>query len=357
MDGNLSRSILVNFFCCQSPASSSFPDKSLMDLIASMDGGHFDIPIIHGFEENPVRVFSAAELDKSTESFNQARLLTEDALWKIYRSGSLKKHNLVLIKKYNKADKEFPLIKSPAVRDTAIAAQMCNHRNVLKLIGVCMEFDAPALIYEHPENTRLLSNVLFRNGSDLTWKSRLGLACNIANAILHLHTAFSTKIVHRNLKLENIFIDKDEIAKLFDFSFAICIPQGESEVNDAVVGTRGFIESEYARTGSVSDKVDVYDFGIILLEFLSGRRPNYAGGESLDDMKECIAKHELNLIVDSKVLEIEQEIQLMDFAQLSLRCMNENREMRPNMPQVVDELIRLQGLCHGPFVGGPNQEE
>lgn len=313
-----------------------------MDLIALMDeDGVCDIPI-HGSEEIPIRVFSAAELVKATESFNRAQLLTIDGFWEIYR-GSFKKHNLnlALIKKY-KTDS--PSIKSQAVRDTATAAQMCNHGNVLKLVGVCLELEGPALIYEHPENVKLLSDVLFRNGS-LAWKTRLGLACDIASAILHMHTAFPSRIVHRNLKLENIFLVNEEIAKLFDFSFAICIPPGKSEVNDAIVGTRGFFESEYVRTGSISEKIDVHDFGMMLVEILAGRR-DYATWEMLDSMEECM---KLNLIVDNKILEEEGgreiEPQLRGFAELGLKCLNEKREMRPTMREVFDELIRLQQLA------------
>ncbi|KAL7231858.1 hypothetical protein ACSBR2_009979 [Camellia fascicularis] len=121
----------------------------------------------------------------------------------------------------------------------------------------------------------LLSKCLYESkcSSSLTWKSRLKITNDIAYAIIYMHTVFSAPIIYRDLEPNNIIINQSSVAELLDFSVSISIPPGETQVEDKVVGTVGFIDPEYMSTGFLTEKSDVYSFGVILLELLTGKKP------------------------------------------------------------------------------------
>ncbi|GMN56370.1 hypothetical protein TIFTF001_025502 [Ficus carica] len=154
---------------------------------------------------------------------------------------------------------------------------MSSHNNVLKLLGRCLELPNPMLVYEYVENKGPL-NAWGRHfgcdGSSLSWKTTLKVAKDIANAVTYLHTAFPRPIIHLNIKLENVFLDKNLVAKLSNFSCSLTIPEGESVVKvegmDELVPV--FIDPVYVLEGDVSEQSDVYSFGIFLLVLLTRRR-------------------------------------------------------------------------------------
>ncbi|KAI7991452.1 Wall-associated receptor kinase 3 [Camellia lanceoleosa] len=124
----------------------------------------------------------------------------------------------------------------------------------LVLSELCDEYKGKIQFLSHGLHERVPGSV--HNGS-LSWKSRLSIANDIASALVYLHTAFSTPIVHRNLKPSIFIVDQGGVAKLLDFSLSILIPLGESQVEDMLVGTYGFAEPEYIATGILTRKTDV----------------------------------------------------------------------------------------------------
>ncbi|KAH7867333.1 hypothetical protein Vadar_032062 [Vaccinium darrowii] len=309
----------------------------------------------NGESNVPLRAFSAEELVKATNNFHSHHILAEDAFYLLYR-GCFEKRP-ILVKKYGKEGSLWPHedTNSYATHDMAITSQVCNHKNVLKLIGCCLEFQFSALVYECETSIKLLSNGLYemdRSSDNLTlaWKTRLSIANDIASALVHLHTTFSTPIVHRNLKPGNIILDQNGVAKLLDFSLAIRIPPGESQVEDMVVGTYGFAEPEYVATGIVTVKTDVYAFGMIMLELLTGKRivdakRGGSHGHLGNLVKMYMNEDQLNKVVDARMIGegigVEQEQQFRAFVQLALRCFEEKREDRPEMKGVAEELSRI----------------
>ncbi|KAG5548298.1 hypothetical protein RHGRI_013858 [Rhododendron griersonianum] len=302
----------------------------------------------------PLRAFSSEELLKATNNFHPHNIITEDAFYLLYR-GSFEECP-VLVKKFGKEGSFWPHedINLYATHDMATTSQVCNHRNVLKIIGCCLEFQFPTLVYECETSIQVLSNDLYemdRSSDNLTlaWETRLSIANDIASALVHLHTAFSTPIVNRNLKPGNIIIDQNGVAKLVDFSLAIRIPPGESQVEDIVVGPYGFAEPKYVATGIVTVKTDVYAFGMIMLELLTGKRTVDAnrGGSHLDNHVKIYAnKDQLNKVVDARMIGdgigVDQEQQFRAFVELALRCVEEKREDKPEMKGVADELSRIR---------------
>ncbi|KAJ6684530.1 PROTEIN KINASE SUPERFAMILY PROTEIN [Salix purpurea] len=174
---------------------------------------------------NPIRNFSADQICKAIEDYREIHhiQIQIDFQWK---RGVLD-GRLVFIKVYASGGQE-------VYRDIVVSSQMSSHNNVLKLLGCCLEIpEGPALVYEYAEN----------------WP-----------------------IIHRDIKPENIFLNKNQAAKLVDFSCSISIPEGKSKAGDGhLVGTCGFLDPEYLTTNFVTEKTDVFSFGVLLLVLLTGR--------------------------------------------------------------------------------------
>ncbi|KAL2490896.1 Protein kinase superfamily protein [Abeliophyllum distichum] len=323
--------------------------KLLEGLIASSNG-EYDVPY---------RAFTIEELNKATNlditagmsAFSRAVMADGTGY---YISGTFQQRS-ILVKKFwvSVAEDRGP---SYANNDIVVALQMNRHKNVLKVLGCCLDLKMPAIIYEPGINFRLLFDILYNrkegnfqnDGRSLCWSNRLKIATDVANAIAYLHTAFPTPIIHRDLTTKNIVIDNYGVAKLVDFSLCISLPPGESEIKDIIVGTKGYLEPDYGRTGIVTEKCDVYMFGIILLELLTGRKP-YDIAREPNSLEEYVKEHvdnELSKTLDPTILvergEIELDHQLQVFSELALRCTCNKGADRPDVMDVAKELRRIQ---------------
>ncbi|KAL0725484.1 hypothetical protein Bca4012_040083 [Brassica carinata] len=228
----------------------------LEELIASSGGIY-----------NPIRTFSSHQILQATNQFDWNSIISEDRF--VWYRGTIQ-NRPVLIKKYQDcslfdADNFY--------RDITVSSLMSSHKNVLKILGCCLEFQHPVLVCEYPENGALNCIKRARDGArrPFPWNARLRIAKEIAEAVTYLHTEFPRTIVHRDLKLANIFLDEILTAKLSSFSLSVLIPEGESSVNDMVCRTSSYIEPEYLSTGLVTENVDIYSLGIIMLILLTGK--------------------------------------------------------------------------------------
>ncbi|KAG6645805.1 serine/threonine-protein kinase ZRK1-like [Carya illinoinensis] len=292
----------------------------------------------------PIRSFSIKELLKATNNFDPHLLLKQDAFYQWY-NGSLE-DRFISVKKFTEL--EFAVRDLP-LTDMAICAKMCAHKNVLKLIGCCLETPSPVLVYESAENGTLSDRIYVSNPQHrpMPWTSRLKVAREIAHAIAYLHTAFSRPIIHRNIKPGNIFFDQRDIPKLSDFSMSIEIPEGEIEVKDVVMGTRGFACPRYIDTGIVTEKSDVYGFGSLLLEVVTGKKLRdlyeIAPGLTIsEDDRTNIVKKLVEFASQAGEVEAGLEQQLQASLELALICGDENPEFRSTMIDVTKELRRIE---------------
>ncbi|CAN8254434.1 unnamed protein product [Cochlearia groenlandica] len=242
-------------------------------------------------------------------------------------------------------------------RDIAISSLMSSHKNVLKLLGCCLEFHSPVLVCEYPENGALNCIRRAKEGGNLRpfpWKVRLKIAKEIAEAVTYLHTEFPRTIVHRDLKLANIFLDENWTAKLSSFSLSVLIPEGKTGVNDVVCRTSSYIEPYYLNTGFVTENVDIYSIGIIMLILLTGKSeytsevavylpvlPVYVG--------RLLDQGLLTELIDPSMIESsisgdipEHKLQLEECVKLAMSCCEERDEDRPKMIHVAKELKRIQ---------------
>ena len=288
--------------------------------------------------------------------------------WKWYK-GSLN-GRLVSIRKFEGSVHiiEGRGLSNYIINDLVISAKISAHNNVLKLIGCCLETRPPILVHEFAANGGLANRIQGTRGSrqhqPLTWISRLKIAREIAHAISYLHTAFSRPIIHRDIDMRNIFLDQHDVAKLSNFELSISVPKGETHVQvDILSWCVGFMSPEYFATGKVTEKVDVYSFGALLLELVTDQNLNditqLNNGERVDfskPKKDCVGLvvcmqngAQGRCIVDPTILAgegrastIEQQLQAV--VDLAFTCRKRESEIRPTMVDVTKELMRIESL-------------
>ncbi|KAL5716143.1 hypothetical protein ACHQM5_017872 [Ranunculus cassubicifolius] len=224
------------------------------------------------------------------------------------------------------------------------------HPNLVRLVGYCLNDEDRLLVYEFMSRGSL-ENHLFRKGSyvqPLSWSLRMKVALGAAKGLAFLHSS-ETNVIHRDFKTSNILLDSDYNAKLSGFGLAKDGPTGdESHLSTRVMGTYGYAAPEYMATGHLTAKSDVYGFGVVLLEMLSGRRAIDRNRPSREKRLVEWAKPYLNHkrklfhVLDSS-LEGQYSLEgAQKAANLALQCISMKREFRPKMDEVVKALEELQ---------------
>lgn len=225
-----------------------------------------------------------------------------------------------------------------------------HHPNLVKLIGYCLDGDNRLLVYEFmPKGS--LENHLFRRGPQpVSWGTRIKVAIGAAEGLSFLHDAES-QVIYRDFKASNILLDAEFNAKLSDFGLAKAGPTGDrTHVSTQVMGTQGYAAPEYVATGRLSTKSDVYSYGVVLLELLTGRRAldkSRVGAEQnlVDWAKPYLGdRRKLFRIMDTKLEGQYPQKAAFTVATLALQCLNPDSKSRPKMSEVLEELKKLQDL-------------
>ncbi|KAF5462232.1 hypothetical protein F2P56_018257 [Juglans regia] len=225
-----------------------------------------------------------------------------------------------------------------------------SHPNLVKLLGYCWEDKQYLLVYEYMQKGSLENHLFKRAPEPLTWETRLKIAIGAAQGLFFLHTT-EKSVIYRDFKTSNILLDGDYNAKLSDFGLAKLGPaSGYSHVTTRVMGTYGYAAPEYIATGHLYVKSDVYGFGVVLLEMLTGERaldPHRANGLSslVEWTRPSLSeKRKLKKIMDTKLCEYYPLEAAFQAAQLILKCLASDPKHRPSMEEVLEELIKISAI-------------
>ncbi|KAI7996779.1 Wall-associated receptor kinase 5 [Camellia lanceoleosa] len=187
--------------------------------------------------------------------------------------------SLVAVKKPNVADKtkikhfQREVIKQEFQHEISIVSQV-NHKNGVKLLGLCLETKFSSLIYEFISNGSLFDHLHVKRSEMLkSWANRLRIAVEISLALDYLHSLADPPIIHRDVKSMNILLDEKFTAKVSDFGASVLIPFSQSVVDTKIQGTHGYLDPEYLIIGLLTIKSDLYSFGVVLMELLTGQKP------------------------------------------------------------------------------------
>ncbi|QHN80729.1 putative LRR receptor-like serine/threonine-protein kinase [Arachis hypogaea] len=241
------------------------------------------------------------------------------------------------------------------------------HRNLLRLYGFCMTPDERLLVYPYMPNGSVADRLrdTCREKPSLDWNRRMRVAVGAARGLLYLHEQCNPKIIHRDVKAANILLDESFEAVVGDFGLAKLLDQRDSHVTTAVRGTVGHIAPEYLSTGQSSEKTDVFGFGILLLELITGQKALDAGngqvqkGMILDWVKTLFEEKRLEVLVDRDLRGCFDPVDLEMAVELSLQCTQSLPSLRPKMSEVLKILEGLVGHSAQPEEpqGGSNLYE
>ncbi|XVF71537.1 hypothetical protein PTKIN_Ptkin12aG0045800 [Pterospermum kingtungense] len=291
------------------------------------------------------KLFDSKDLKKATDNFNKNRILGQGGQGTVYK-GMLVDGRIVAVKKSIVVDadkvEEF-------INEVFILSQI-NHRNVVKLLGCCLETEVPLLVYEFISNGTLFQYLHDQNEEfQLSWEMRLRIAIEVAEALSYLHSSASFPIYHRDIKSTNILLDEKYRAKVSDFGTSRSLAIDKTHLTTNVQGTFGYLDPEYFQSSQFSDKSDVYSFGVVLVELITAEKPTsivrIGEGRSLTthfilSMKE----NRLFDIVDPRIMQDSVHEEIMAAAKLAYRCLSLSGKKRPTMREVAVELERIPSL-------------
>jgi serine/threonine protein kinase len=307
----------------------------------------------HGF-----RIFSTEELKRATHNFSSDCVLGRGGHGVVYK-GVLEDKTVVAIKKSKMMEeaetKEF-------AREMFILSQI-NHRNVVKLLGCCLEVEVPMLVYEFVSNGTLYHYIHGKEPkADIPLDTRLRIAAESAEALSYMHSSASPPILHGDVKTANILLDDKFNTKVSDFGASKLAPTDEAEIATLVQGTCGYLDPEYLMTCQLTDKSDVYSFGVVVLELLTRKKALYLDGpEENKSLVSCfttamkVGRHQE--LLDSQVRNEMSAEMLEEITYLLMRCISMNGEERPTMKEVAERLEMLRRYQQHPWAEAEDNAE
>ncbi|AQL08275.1 probable receptor-like serine/threonine-protein kinase At4g34500 [Zea mays] len=286
------------------------------------------------------RWYDLTELDVATGGFCPENVVGEGGYGTVYR-GILAGGEVVAVKDLfdhkGQAEKEFKV--------EVEAIGKVRHKHLVGLIGYCAEGPKRMLLYEFVENGNLEQWLHGDVGpvSPLTWEIRMKIAVGTAKGIAYLHEGLEPKVVHRDIKSSNILLDKKWSPRVSDFGMAKVLGSGSSYVTTRVMGTFGYVAPEYASTGMLNESSDIYSFGVLLMELISGRSPvdyNRPAGEVnlVEWFRGMVGSRRVEDLVDPRIAAPPPPRVLNRVLLVCLRCIDADAHKRPKMGQIVHML-------------------
>ncbi|KAK9691840.1 hypothetical protein RND81_09G223500 [Saponaria officinalis] len=287
------------------------------------------------------KIFSFSELQKATGNFSTENLIGRGGFAEVYR-GCLKGGELVAIKKLTKGTKDDMI--SSFLSELGIIAHV-DHPNTAKLIGYGVQGGLHIVL--QLSSLGSLGSLLHGSRENLDWDIRYKIALGTADGLRYLHEGCQRRIIHRDIKADNILLTENYDPQICDFGLAKWLPRQWTHHNVSIFeGTFGYFAPEYFMHGIVDEKTDVFSFGVLLLELITGRRAfNEERQSILLWAKPLLDKHDLEKLVDPILGNDYDDKELDRMVMTAAMCVKETPVLRPRMNQVV---ILLRGDTYCP---------
>ncbi|KAF8414029.1 hypothetical protein HHK36_002028 [Tetracentron sinense] len=290
-----------------------------------------------GEDELDLPLFDLETVVNATNNFSFAKKIGEGGFGIVYKGELSTGHEIAVKRLYQDSQQGLREFKNEVI----LIAKL-QHRNLVRLLGCCIQREETMLIYEYMPNKSLDSFIFNQTRcSSLEWRKRFEIIVGIARGLLYLHRDSRLRIIHRDLKASNILLDGEMNPKISDFGIARMIGRDQTEANTKrVIGTYGYMSPEYAIDGLFSVKSDVFSFGVLVLEIVSGKK----------NRRFYHPDHDLNLLGHAwKLWNEEKPLELIDAfmedpvpefeslkcIQVGLLCVQKRPDDRPTMPTVL----------------------
>ncbi|CAM8939529.1 unnamed protein product [Rhodiola kirilowii] len=301
-----------------------------------------------GYHET-ARIFTSNELKQATGNFDDSRIIGRGGFGTVYK-GILEDNKVIAIKKSKVMDQD----QIEQFINEVIVLSQINHRNVVRLLGCCLETEVPLLVYEYISNGTLHEHI-HETKNLLSWETRLRIAAEIAGVLAYLHSEASVPIVHRDIKCTNILLDENHTAKVSDFDASRLVPIDQDMLSTMVQGTIGYLDPEYLHTSQLTEKSDVYSFGVVLVELMTGKK---ALAFDRPEEERCLAMLFIISMKNDKLFSIIEDgltndgnrKQIQEAANLALACLRVIGDERPSMRELAAELQGLLSIGKQPWM-------
>ncbi|XP_071905787.1 cysteine-rich receptor-like protein kinase 25 [Coffea arabica] len=281
--------------------------------------------------------YSLTEIQIATNNFSMDNKIGEGGFGRVYK-GVLGNGQEVAVKRLSRSSVQ----GAEEFKNEIVVVAKLQHRNLVRLLGFCLEGEEKILIYEFVAN-KSLDYFLFdpENKRSLNWSRRYNIIGGIAKGLLYLHEDSRLRIVHRDLKVSNILLDGNMSPKIADFGMAkICgVDQYEGNTN-RIAGTVGYMAPEYTRWGQFSLKSDVFSFGVVILEIVTGKKSSdFHQSRDSEDLLSYAWNHwrlgQTLALLDSSIGDSYARNEVIQCIQVGLLCVEEDASKRPTMASVV----------------------
>jgi serine/threonine protein kinase len=292
-----------------------------------------------------IRILTEKEIKKATDNYSEDRVLGCGGHGMVYR-GILDDNKEVAIKKSKVKDDDS---REEFVNEIIILSQI-NHRNIVRLLGCCLEVDVPMLVYEFVSNGTLFELLHDTDQrSPIPLDLRLTVATQSAEALAYIHSSTSRTILHGDVKSSNILLDNECNAKVSDFGASALKSMDKNDFIMLIQGTLGYLDPESFVSHHLTDKSDVYSFGIVLLELITRKKAIYIDNSS---EKKALSHTFILMFHQNKLLDIlnteitnaEVMVVLEKLAELVMHCLSPKGDERPTMKEVAERLQILRRL-------------
>ncbi|KAK1401905.1 Cysteine-rich RLK (RECEPTOR-like protein kinase) 42 [Heracleum sosnowskyi] len=303
--------------------------------------------------QGPV-IYSFKELKSATKSFSEDSKVGEGGFGDVYK-GIIKNGDVVAVKKLSTATSK---VKTDFESEVRLISNV-NHRNIIRLLGCGSRGSVLLIVFEYMANGSLDTFLYGEKRGSLRWKQRVDIIIGIAKGLAYLHEQFHLCIIHRDIKSSNILLDDEYQPKIADFGLARLIRDDQSHLTTRFAGTLGYTAPEYAIHGHLSEKVDTYSFGIVVLEIVSGRR---CSNLNIEPDTDSLLKHTWKLyesemhsdLIDETLDPEEYNIDnVKKIIEIALMCTQSPTSVRPAMSEVVVSLTNDSSMVQKPLPGKP----